>query len=236
MAASAHTERTRWREAVGGVLLVLVVANVMSNKVLPSWAYVPWNLCVAAAITAIAVKAATWTEIGFTEWRRGLAWGAVLFVLTTGVLLLALTMPAFNDMYHDRRVGAGAGEWLYQAFVRIPLGTAVLEETAFRAVLPGLFAHRWGVLRGSIAASLCFGLWHVLPALNLNEVNPTAAKVFGHGAGGVAAAVTFGVVGTALAGMWWCWIRYSAHSVLATIIAHVASNSVAYTIAFAVSR
>jgi membrane protease YdiL (CAAX protease family) len=119
--------------------------------------------------------------------------------------------------------------------VRIPLGTAVLEETAFRAVLPGLFAHRWGVLRGSIAASVCFGFWHVLPALNLNEVNPTAARIFGDGAGGVAAAVVFGVVGTAIAGLWWCWIRYRAGSVLATIIAHVASNSVAYTIAFVVS-
>lgn len=215
---------------------MLVIANVISNRVLPDWAYVPWNLCVAATIVALAVKAATWTELGFGEWRRGLAWGVVLLVLTAGVLLLAVTMPAFNEMYHDRRVSGGTAEWLYQAFVRIPFGTAVLEETAFRAVLPGLFAHRWGVLRGSVAASVCFGLWHVLPALNLNDVNPTAARIFGDGAGGVAAAVVFGVVGTAIAGLWWCWIRYRAGSVLATIIAHVASNSVAYTIAFAVSR
>ncbi len=221
---------------MGAVLLVLVIANVVSNRLLPDWAYVPWNLGVAAVIAAIALRAATWGEIGFGEWRRGLAWGAVLLVLTAGVLLLALAMPAFNEMYHDRRVNGGTGEWLYQAFVRIPLGTAVLEETAFRAVLPGLFAHRWGVLRGSIAASVCFGFWHVLPALHLNDVNPTAARIFGEGAGGVAAAVVFGVVGTAIAGLWWCWIRYRAHSVLATMIAHVASNSVAYTIAFAVSR
>ena len=232
---AAQPERTRWRQCVGGVLLVLAVANVMSNRVIPDWAYVPWNLCVAAAITAIAVKAATRRELGFAEWRRGLAWGGVLFVLTAGVLLLALTMPAFNDMYHDRRVGAGTGEWIYQAFVRIPLGTAVLEEVAFRAVLPGLFAVRFGILRGSLLASLCFGLWHVLPALSLNEVNPTATKVFGEGTGGVAAAVVFAVVGTTIAGLWWCWIRYRARSVLATIIAHVASNSVAYTIAFLVA-
>ena len=214
---------------------MLALANVMSNEVLPAWAYVPWNLSVAVAIVWIARRCTSWSELGFTEWRRGLAWGGVLFVLTAGVLLLALTMPAFNEMYHDRRVTGGTGEWLYQAFVRIPFGTAVLEETAFRAVLPGLFAQRWGVLRGSIAASVCFGFWHVLPALNLNDVNPTAARIFGDGAGGVAAAVTFGVVGTALAGLWWCWIRYRAHSVLATMIGHVASNSVAYTIAFAVS-
>jgi membrane protease YdiL (CAAX protease family) len=221
---------------IGAVLLVLAVANVVSNRVLPTWAYVPWNLAVAAAIVWIARRMVGWDDLGFREWRRGAAWGLVLLVLTTGVLLLALAMPAFNDMYHDRRVSGGTAEWLYQAFVRIPLGTAVLEETAFRAVLPALFAHRWGVLRGSVAASVCFGLWHVLPALSLNEVNPTATKVFGHGAGGVAVAVVFAVVGTAIAGLWWCWIRYRSRSVLATMIAHVASNSVAYTIAYAVGR
>lgn len=132
------------------VLVVLLVANLMSNRVLPNWAYVPWNVGVAALITFLAVGAATWSELGMVESRRGLLWGAVLFVLTTGVLLLALTMPAFNDMYHDRRVTGDSVDWVYQAFVRIPLGTALLEEVTFRAVLPALFAHRWGVLHGSV--------------------------------------------------------------------------------------
>ncbi|MDO8361622.1 MAG: CPBP family intramembrane metalloprotease [Actinomycetota bacterium] len=232
----AQPERRRWQLVTGGVLLVVAVANVMSNRVLPGWAYAPWNLAVAGAIVLLARQATTLEQIGFTRWRRGLAWGAVLFVITTGLLLLALTMPAFNEMYHDRRVSGGAGEWVYQAFVRIPLGTAVLEETAFRAVLPGLFAIRWGVLRGSLAASLCFGLWHVLPALSLNEVNPTATRVFGTGAAGVAAAVAFAVAGTLIAGLWWCWIRYRSGSIVATIIAHIATNSVAYTIAWTVSH
>jgi membrane protease YdiL (CAAX protease family) len=215
---------------------VLVVANVMSNRVLPSWAYVPWSLLVAVALVVVARRAVSSQEMGFTEWGRGAAWGGVLFVLTAGVLALGVTMPVFNEMYHDRRVGAGAMTWLYQAFLRIPLGTAVLEETAFRAVLPALFAVRWGVVRGCIAASLCFGAWHVLPALGLTKVNPVATRVFGTGAAGVAAAVVFAVVGTAFAGLWWCWIRYRARSVLATMIAHVASNSVAYTIAWLVTR
>lgn len=208
----------------------------MSNRVLPSWSYVPWNLTVAVALVLVARRAVTSQQMGFTEWGRGTAWGGVLFVLTAGVLALGLTMPVFNEMYHDRRVGSGVVTWLYQAFIRIPLGTAVLEETAFRAVLPALFAARWGVLRGCIAASLCFGVWHVLPALGLTEVNPVATRVFGTGVAGVAAAVVFAVVATAFAGLWWCWIRYRARSVLATMIAHVGSNSVAYTIAWLVTR
>jgi membrane protease YdiL (CAAX protease family) len=160
----------------------------------------------------------------------------VLLVLTLGVLLLAIAMPAFNELYHDRRVAAGTGTWLYQAFVRIPLGTVLLEEVAFRGVLPGLFMMRWGVLRGCTAASLCFGLWHVLPALTLNEVNPVATRFFGSGAGGVAIAVVFAVCSTAVVGLWFCWIRLRSGSVLAPMIAHLASNSGAYTIAWLLTR
>lgn len=50
------------------------------------------------------------------------------------------------------------------------------------------------------------------------------------------AAVVFAVVGTTVAGLWWCWVRYRARSVLATMLGHVASNSVAYTIAWLVTR
>ncbi len=215
---------------------MLVIANVVSNRLIPAWAYVPWNLLVAAAIIAIAHRVVSAEAMGFAEWRRGAAWGGVLFLLTTGVLLLGVIMPAFNEMYHDRRVSDRTASWLYHAFVRIPLGTAVLEETAFRAVLPAMFAARWGVLRGCIAGSACFGLWHVLPALGLTTVNPSATRAFGTGTPGMVAAVVFAVVGTTIAGLWWCWIRYRARSVLATMIAHVASNSVAYTIAFWVNR
>lgn len=218
------------------VLATLVASNVLSNRVLPGWTYVPWNVAVAAALVLLARPAVSPREMGLTRWRSGAAWGAVLFVLTAGVLLLGLTMPVFHEMFHDRRVEAGVGTWLYQVFVRIPLGTALLEEIAFRAVLPALFVQRWGVLRGYVVASLCFGLWHVLPALGLNEVNPVMTRWFGTGAGGIAFGVLFAVAGTMVAGLWWCWVRHRSGSVLSTVLGHTASNSVAYTIAFLVNR
>jgi membrane protease YdiL (CAAX protease family) len=39
-----------------------------------------------------------------------------------------------------------------------------------------------------------------------------------------------------IAGFWFCWIRYRARSILATILAHTASNSIGYTIAYFVTR
>lgn len=236
MTIDAPLDRRRWRNITLGVGLVLLVGNLMSNLVLPAWAYVPWNVLVTGVIVLLAVAVAPDEMMGFTAWKRGAAWGTVLTVLTLGLLLLAITMPVFNELYHDRRVAAATGTWLYQAFLRIPFGTVLLEEVAFRGVLQGLFILRWGALRGSVAASLCFGLWHVLPALTLNEVNPVATRVFGSGVGGVTIAVVFAVVSTAIAGMWWSWIRLRSGSVLATMMAHVASNSGAYTIAWLVAK
>jgi membrane protease YdiL (CAAX protease family) len=219
-----------------GALALLAVSNVMSNRVLPAALYVPWNVAVAGGLVALGLSVVPARAMALGEWRRGLAWGLAILVLTTGVLLLAVTMPVFNDLYHDRRVEPSFAGMVYQAVIRIPLGTALLEELAFRAVLPALFAVRWGVLRGSVAASVCFGLWHVLPALGLNRVNPTASSVFGRGVAGVVVAVVFAVVGTTVGGLFWCWIRYRARSVLATILAHVATNSTGYVIAWFVTR
>lgn len=236
MTADPPLDRRRWRDVTLGVGLILLVGNLMSNLVLPAWAYVPWNVLVTGVIVLLAVAVAPDEMMGFTAWKRGAAWGTVLAVLTLGLLLLAITMPVFNELYHDRRVASATDTWLYQTFLRIPFGTVLLEEVAFRGVLQGLFILRWGALRGSVAASLCFGLWHVLPALTLNEVNPVATRVFGSGVGGITVAVVFAVVSTAVAGMWWSWIRLRSGSVLATMMAHVASNSGAYTIAWLVAK
>jgi membrane protease YdiL (CAAX protease family) len=198
--------------------------------------YVPWNLAVTVALVVVARRRMTDTELGLTEWRRGGAFGAVLVVATLGTMLLALAMPAFRQLYEDRRVDDELVVVLYQAFVRVPLGTVLLEEIAFRSVLPALVAERLGALRGSILASVLFGLWHVLPAWHLNESNEVAGRVFGTGVPGTVFAVMFGVTGTMVAGLWWCWIRYRARSILATVMAHTASNAIGYLLAYAVTR
>lgn len=218
------------------MVLLLVVANVASNRLIPNWLYVPFNLVVAFALLWAARREVSWQELGFTRWRSGLLWGGVLFAATAAVLLIGLALPAFSDMYDDKRVRDSVWAWAYHAFLRIPVGTAFMEEVAFRSVLPALFALRWGILRGCIAASVLFGFWHVLPSMGLSEVNPTLRDLFGDGTAGVLVAVGLSVVGTALAGLMWCWIRYRSGSILSTIIGHVATNSVGYTIAFWVNR
>jgi membrane protease YdiL (CAAX protease family) len=236
VASTAPLERTRWRTTVLGVVGVLVLANVMANRVIPSWMYVPLNVSIAFLILWAARREVSNQEMGFTNWGSGARWGGALLLGTTAVLLIGLALPVSSGMFDDDRVTDSVWAWAYHALIRIPVGTAFVEETAFRAVLPALFAVRWGVLRGCIAASLLFGLWHVLPSFGLHHSNATITDLFGDGTLGLVITIALTVAGTALMGLAWCWIRYRSGSILSTILGHIATNSVAYTIAFWVNR
>jgi len=60
--------------------------------------------------------------------------------------------------------------------------------------------------------------------------------LFGDGADGVLAAVLFAVVTTFCAGLWWCWVRYRSGSVVTTVAAHIATNSLGYLFAWWLAR
>lgn len=237
-------ERTTLAPAADGIAGALVaavgllaVANVVSNRVLPSSLYLPWNLLVAAALVVIAVLARRQpSELGWQRWARGLAVGGAVLLATVTLYLVALHSPSLRDMFDDQRVNGGVATLVYQAALRIPLGTVLLEELAFRSVLPALAARRIGVLRACVLSSTLFGLWHVLPAWNIGKVNPVVDGWFGDGVLGSTMAIAGAVVGTAFAGLWLCWLRYWSGSVLASMLAHLATNSVGYVIAWFVTR
>lgn len=228
-------------DGIAGALVaavgLLAVANVVSNRVLPSWLYVPWNLLIAGVLLVIAVHAHRQpSELGWQRWARGLAVGGAVLLATLTLYVVALNSPGLHDMFDDRRVSGGVAALLYHAALRIPLGTVLLEELAFRSVLPALAARRFGVLRACVLSSALFGLWHVLPAWNIGDVNPVVNDWFGDGVLGSALAVGGAVVGTAVAGLWLCWLRYWSGSVLAAMLAHLATNSLGYVIAWFVTR
>lgn len=226
------TERRAATVAAGGVLVILAVANVMSNVIIPDWAYVPWNLLVAGLCLLVGRRLLTSDQLGLAENRRGLRWGAVLALGMVVILLVGLALPLTRGLFTDDRVGDSVAMLLYHPFLRIPLGTVVLEEIAFRSVLPGLLALRWGVFRASLAASAAFGLWHILPATKLVTRNASAASTFGDSTVGQVAAVALAVFGATLAGLWFSWLRYRSRSVVTTMVAHTSSNSLGYLFAW----
>ena len=214
---------------------VLVVSNVVSNRLLPGWAYVPWNASVAVLLIVLArrVDHLLRIDIGIANVRHGLKVGAILMAAVLGVYLLAWAIPATHGLFEDRRVGErSAVATLYEVFIRIPFGTVLLEEVAFRGVLLGQLGSRLHWRVGLLASSLLFGLWHVLPAWAINTVNPVLRS------SGVSRplAILGAVGGTAVAGLFMGWIRIRARSLLAPVMLHIATNSFGFAIAWLVVR
>jgi uncharacterized protein len=167
---------------VGLSVGVLVVSNVVSNRLLPGWAYVPWNASVALLLIVLArrVDHLLRIDIGIANVRHGLKIGAILMAAVLAVYLVSWGFPATHGLFEDRRVGEHSTvAMLYEVFVRIPFGTVLLEEVAFRGVLLGQLGSRLHWRVGLLVSSLLFGLWHVLPAWAINTVNPVSAGVGG---------------------------------------------------------
>lgn len=219
------------------IVPALVVVNVASNRLVPDALYVPWAVLCSAALVAFALRVdgRTWEELGLARRQvpGGLRWGAVLAGTVVVVYLVAVALPPTRDLFRDDRVaGWSLAQALYAAFVRVPLGTVLLEEIAFRAVLPAVLVVRTRTWVAVAWSAVLFGLWHVLPSLGLETVNPVAADTVGQLPAWVTVAGS--VLSTAAVGVWLWFLRHRSDSVLAPMALHWATNGLGYLFAYAV--
>jgi hypothetical protein len=162
------------RGTVATVVGLLAVWNLVVNLALPSVAYVPANALAAAGLLLIGRRRAlSWAQLGVGRDRAGaglrigIAAGAAIAV----VIGALVTWPWSRRFFEDGSlVGVGVAGMLYQVLVRIPLGTALFEEVAFRGVLLGAW-RRAGLRAAGAATSALFGLWHVVPTLGRLDLN-----------------------------------------------------------------
>lgn len=218
------------------VIAVLALSNVMSNRILPTWAYVPWNVSVAVLLLVLARAGGAGLEavgLGVRHWHRPVAVGLALAGLTALLFALAMVLPATREAFIDRRVQEwGVGGMLYNTLVRIPLGTVLLEEVAFRGVLPALMGAspavrwRWGPVLG---ASTLFGLWHILPSLGMNTGNAAVADALG---GSQLVTTALAVVSMIAAGIAMCALVRLGKGIKTTILLHWATNSLGFLVAW----
>lgn len=231
--------RRRRLIALIGAVLLLILSNVMSNRILPFWAYVPWNLAVAVAVIGIAWWAGSGPVaigLGIRHWHRPVGVGLLLAGLTALVFLLAMVLPFTRDAFLDSRAGQGGVMlMLYHVLIRIPLGTVLLEEIAFRGVLPALFGAapalrwKWGPV---LAASVLFGLWHILPSIGIASANAAVGDSLG---GSQLLATLFAVVFTTLAGIGMCVLARLGKGIKTTMLLHWATNSLGFVVAWLVA-
>ncbi len=212
--------------AVATILSVLAAANLLNNH-LAVPAYVATSL-VAAALVLLAHRFAggTWDQAGLGPGAlpRGARWALRLAAAVAVCYLAAALLPATRTLFLDPRVEhAGTATIAYQVLVRIPLGTVLLEEIAFRGVLFGLVQRTRGVAWATIISCTLFALWHVPPALHVANANRTLTL-----GAPTAAAVTVALVGAALAGLALCELRRRTGSLLAPAGLHWATNALGY--------
>jgi CAAX protease family protein len=181
-------------------------------------------LAAAGALGAAVASGLTLGELGLgrDRVRAGLRLGAAVAAPVVAGYGVGALVPAARPLLDDQRVaGLGRRELAYQVLVRIPVGTVVWEEIAFRGVLRAALRRVAGEPAATVAGSVVFGLWHVRPAVEALEVNGLAG-----GRGARIFAVTGVVAGTAGAGVLLSLLRERSGSLAAPVVLHLAANCV----------
>jgi CAAX protease family protein len=195
--------------------------------------YVTLNACATGAtVAAAAANGLTASDMGFgrAEWPPGwLAIGAAALVGAGWIVVAAV--PATRPVLNDKRITSLDGRAVaYQAVVRIPIGTVLWEETAFRGVLQAALRRILPETAAIAATSVVFGVWHIRPTLQALRVNGLAGD-----RRQATARVAAGVAATAAGGALLSWLRARSGSLTAPVLLHLATNSGGQVAAWAVA-
>jgi uncharacterized protein len=235
--------RARPRGRSTGVVLAGALSATLAawnNVVITRMPGYPGSYAVVnAAATGLVVVAArrnglTWPALGLARRRLpcGLRWGAGCAALVTAGYGTALAAPALRPLLRDARVAdLDRADVAYQVLVRIPVGTVLWEEVAFRGVL---LAAQMRLLPPAVAvagSSAVFGIWHIRPTLD-----GLAANELVEGPVRTTLAVLLACLGTAAAGVLFCWLRLRSGSLVAPVLLHLATNSLGTLAAVAAFR
>lgn len=211
--------------AFAAVLVVLVAVNVWVH-VGPRRAHLVTGPLAAAVLLLIGRAAGlSWAELGLGAGSlvRGLRWGGACAAIVVAGYAAALAVPALHRFFLDTRYRLALRPAFGAAFLSVPLGTVVFEEVAFRGVLWALVEDRAGAAWATAVTALLFGLWHVLPALDLARTNNAVA---GSGRRARLAVAVVGTVAfTAAAGVLFGELRRRSGSLLAPVLLHWATNA-----------
>ena len=196
--------------------------------------YAPVNACAAGAAVAVAAASGlTAADIGLGRdtWRPGRL-GSLLPAATTAGWLVAAAVPATRPFLNDKRITTLDRRGLaYQVAFRIPVGTVLWEEIAFRGVLQAALRRVMSERAAIAVTSGVFGIWHVRPTAAALRVNGLAGSRR-QAAAGVAA----GVAVTTAGGVLFSWLRARSGSLAAPVLMHLATNCVGPVVVWAVAH
>lgn len=235
---SASVPHRGTRQALAASVGVLAAGNVLRSTLVPGGAHLAFNLALAGGMAVAASRSGlTGTELGLarSDIPSGLRWGGAAAGVVTLTVVAVSSVPAAHGAFDDDRAAVDLRDLLYVVGVRIPLGTVLLEELAFRGLLLALLARLAPLRTAVLVSSALFGLWHVLPSAGPGDSNAGIGSITGS-AGGMAAVVAGTVVATTGAGVAFCWLRIRSRSLVAPVLAHLATNTVPLAAAWVLAR
>ncbi|GIG60351.1 CAAX amino protease [Longispora fulva] len=226
--------RPRLQAALAGSVALLAGTAVMVSMTLPSWAYPLWNTAMALVLLGGALAVGlTPARLGITVKRRTVIVATIGVLAVVAVYAIGLALPATRAAFHDNRAaGLGVGGLAWAMLVRVPFGTVLIEELAFRGVLPALMGAdgqtwRWQPVLG---ASALFGLWHFFPALHLAQHNQAVHALLG--SSGTVIAPLVAMLAAMGAGVFLSAWRHAGRGLLAPFLFHTATNAGGYMLAW----
>jgi membrane protease YdiL (CAAX protease family) len=216
--------------ALAVVLVALLVVNIWVH-VGPRRAHLVTGPLGALGLVAVARAAdLSWAELGMSraDVLSGLAYGGVAAGVVALVYAVGVAVPLTRRAFLDTRYRVPMRVAVVTSLVTIPLATVVFEEVAFRSVLWGLLDADHDARAATAVTAALFGLWHVLPALDVARTS-TAISPAGRPPGRTRAVMTVlgTVVFTTLAGVVFAELRRRSGSVVAPLLLHWATNGLA---------
>jgi membrane protease YdiL (CAAX protease family) len=182
-------------------------------------------LAATAALAAAAASGLTSADLGLRRdrLRAGLSCGSAAAAPVVAAFGLAALTPVTRPMLNDQRIaGLDRRQLAYHVLVRIPVGTVVWEEIAFRGVLQAALRRVLAEPAATVVGSAVFGLWHIRPTAETLAVNQLAAS-----RGRRIIAVSAVAAGTAGAGALLSVLRDRSGSLAAPVLLHLAANCAA---------
>jgi membrane protease YdiL (CAAX protease family) len=211
------------------VLVSLVAVNVWVH-VGPRRAHLVTGPLGAVAVLAVGRAAGlSWASLGLSvsQLLPGLAYGAMAAGAIALVYVIGMALPLTRRAFLDTRYQIPMRAAVLMSLVTIPLATVVFEEVAFRSVLWGLLEADHGTAVATALTSALFGLWHVLPALDVTGTSTAISDGGRPPRRRVLLTILGTVLFTALAGVVFAELRRRSDSLVAPVLLHWATNGLA---------
>lgn len=219
---------TAYAQEVVLIALILLYSTVL-EKAVPKRFHLYLNI----AITALAILLGLAFGLNFE--KMGLSLNKILpgifvaitavAVIVTGTSIIA-TIPFLRRFFLGDDLKHASGKLItYEATIRVPFGTALVEEVLFRGVLLGLLLQHNSTLMAMVISSAIFGLWHILPTISMLEENSIIAKANKELKRRKYSSVIGVIIITSTAGLVFAWLKIIANSLIAPWLVHWSINS-----------